>query len=34
MRTFFVWRDEATLQQLVTNANNAWQQVLALRNKI
>lgn len=34
MRTFFVWRDEATLQQLVTNANNAWQQVLALKNKV
>ena len=34
MRTFFVWRDEATLQQLVINANNAWQQVLALKNKI
>ena len=34
LRTFFVYRDENVLNQLITESEKAWQQVLALRNKM
>ncbi len=34
MRTFFVWRDNNMLNQLIQESEKAWQQVLALKGKV
>lgn len=34
MRTFFVWRDDNMLNQLIQESEKAWEQVLALKGKV
>jgi predicted phage-related endonuclease len=34
MRTFFVWRDDNMLNQLIEESHKAWQQVLALKGNL
>ena len=34
MRTFFVWRDNKMLEELIQKSDYYWQQVLALKNKV
>ena len=34
MRTFLIYRDEQVIQELIQKSGVAWEQVLALKNKI